>query len=103
MQSDITGLSLAFSAHKPAEPQKGWSVQIGAFPSQTMAEERLAALAKADATVVEAERIVTAFTSFDGRTLYRARFGLFAANRARDICNSMSKRGQNCFATIQAH
>jgi D-alanyl-D-alanine carboxypeptidase len=105
MQSDISGLSLAF-ASKSANPPaaKRWAVQIGAFNSESLAKTKLAAYAKSSAgAVAQAEQIVTSFTAFDGRTLYRARFGSFAQNQARDICNGMVKRGETCFATAQSN
>ena len=34
-------------------------------------------------------------------TLYRARFGLYAEQEARDVCNRLTQRGQSCFAAIQ--
>lgn len=105
VQSDVANLSLALGTSTPAAPAaKRWSIQIGAYATESLAERQLAALAKANTGVVGgAEHIVAPFTSFDGRTLYRARFGPFAENQARDICNKMIRRGQTCFATAQLH
>jgi len=33
--------------------------------------------------------------------IYRARFGLFAEQEARDVCNRLTQRGQTCFAAVQ--
>jgi D-alanyl-D-alanine carboxypeptidase len=105
VQSDISGLSLAF-AQKPVNlpDAKHWAVQIGAFGTETLAKSKLAAYAKASSAAVgQVDQIVAPFTAFDGRTLYRARFGPFAEREARDICNGMMKRGETCFATVQSN
>jgi hypothetical protein len=104
VQSDVANISLVLGPSKPSSPPaaKGWSVQIGAYASETLAEERLATFVRANAgTVDQAERLVTPFRSFDGRMLFRARFGPFAENEARDLCNGIIRRGQTCFATAQ--
>lgn len=78
---------------------KRWAVQIGAFASETLAKAKLAAFAKRGADVIgQAEKLIVPFPSVNGRTMYRARFGMFAENEARDICKQMVKRGQTCFA-----
>ena len=33
---------------------------------------------------------------------YRARFGLFAERKAREVCDRLTQRGQTCFAAIAA-
>ena len=106
MQSDVANLSLALGALKPdkAENGKHWSVQIGAYVSPALAEAQLNAYSKTSGTSIgQAERYVSSFTAFDGRTLYRARFGPFAENQARDICNGLMKHGASCFATAQSY
>ena len=39
----------------------------------------------------------------NGHTLYRARFGLFAENEAREICRQMTSRGETCLAALQTN
>jgi D-alanyl-D-alanine carboxypeptidase len=46
-------------------------------------------------------RIIAPITSARGHTLYRARFGLFAEQEAREVCNRLTQRGQTCFAAVQ--
>lgn len=77
-----------------------WSIQIGAYATNDLAQAQLTAYA-AHATdlVGHAQRIVVAVQSSDGHTLFRARFGPFAEREARDTCAKLTDRGQTCFAT----
>ena len=78
---------------------KHWAVQIGAFASETLAKAKLASFARRGADVIgQAEKLIVPFPSVNGRTMYRARFGMFAESEARTICKRMVKRGQTCFA-----
>ena len=95
------GIDPALTAD-PSAAAKRWAIQIGAFANSTLAEERLASYAKLALDVFGgAQRFVIPFEAVDGHTLYRARFGMFAENEARDICKRMTQRGQACFAARQ--
>jgi len=105
-EGDIGGPSLpAPSAAKPADiAMKKWAVQIGAFGDQIAAQAQLAKYAERAMDVVgQSKRLVTPFAAADGKKLYRARFGHFAENEAREICKRMTKRGETCFATKQVN
>jgi D-alanyl-D-alanine carboxypeptidase len=81
---------------------KRWAIQIGAFASAPIAEAELVAYAKQAIDIFAfSERYVVPIESYDGQTLYRARFGLFGEDEARDICNRMMEVGQTCFAALQ--
>lgn len=76
-----------------------WAVQIGAFEDLTAAQAKLAAYAKRSTDLLrKAKRSVIAFQLADGRIFYRARFGPFGEDQARDVCRKMTERGQTCFA-----
>ena len=80
-----------------AEPGKDWTVQIGAYANQELAKAYLEAYAKKSIDLLgRAAQMVVPFQSQDGRVVYRARFGLFAENRARQVCDRLTKRGDNC-------
>ncbi len=82
-------------------PGRNWTIQIGAYADQALARTQLATYAdKARDILGEAARIVTQAPGTDGRTIYRARFGLFGEAQARDVCTRLSQRGQTCFAAI---
>jgi len=79
---------------------KRWAVQIGAFASETLAQAKLSAFLQRGVDVLgQAQKLIIPFRS-DGRTLYRARLGMFAEAEARAICRLMVKRGQACFAAV---
>ena len=84
------------------QPGRNWTIQIGAFADQTLANAQLANYAQhAQDVLARASRIVAPFQSADGHTMYRARFGLFAEREARDMCSRLTQRGQTCFAAVQ--
>lgn len=81
---------------------KGWAVQIGVFASQTLAQAQLTALARKSVDLLgQAEQIVAALPNRRGHMVYRARFGMFAENEARGICQQMKRRGHACIAVPQ--
>jgi D-alanyl-D-alanine carboxypeptidase len=81
---------------------KKWAVQIGAFNNATIAQTQLAKYAERTMDVVgQSKRLVTPVSSTDGKTMYRARFGLYAENEARQICKRLTQRGDTCFVTKQ--
>jgi hypothetical protein len=88
-------------SHPAATSQaKHWLVQIGAFPSEPLAQAGLASYAKLDEeSLAQAERMVVPFSSLNGHTVYRARFGPFAEGEAKRICSSLAQHGKQCFAT----
>ena len=89
------------TAEKPSSiaTVKRWAVQIGVYADQAVAESQLAEFAQRAVDVLgQAQKLIIPYTSGDGHTLYRARFGTFAENEARDICKKIAQRGDSCFA-----
>jgi D-alanyl-D-alanine carboxypeptidase len=87
-----------------AAPSSGrnWTIQIGAYADKALADAQLKTYAgKAQDVLARASRIIAPITSPQGHTLYRARFGLFAEQEAREVCNRLTQRGQTCFAAVQ--
>ncbi len=103
-EGDIGGASVPVqAAHHPADAvnAKRWSVQIGAFGDANSAKTQLALYAERSMDILgRAKRTVLPFDSVDGQTLFRARFGPFAENEAREVCRRMTERGQTCFAAV---
>jgi hypothetical protein len=82
---------------------KRWVVQIGVFANQAVAEARLATLARRSVDLLgQAGQMVATLPANKGHVLYRARFGLFAEDEARGICQQMKRRGQSCVAVPDA-
>ena len=89
-------------APQPVGTVKKWAVQIGVFASQTLAQAQLTALARRSVDLLgQAEQIVAALPNRRGHMVYRARFGMFAEDEARGICQQMKRRGQSCIAVPQ--
>jgi D-alanyl-D-alanine carboxypeptidase len=85
----------------PADFQtaRRWSVQIGAFADEATANAQLEMSAtRSNDVLATAERLIVPLAAEGGRTLYRARFGLFAESEAYAVCRQMMTRGETCFA-----
>lgn len=81
-----------------APSANAWIIQIGAFGDRATARARLDDYAKkAGSLLDDANRIVVPFEADSGRKLYRARFGSFARQEARQLCADLMQRGQTCF------
>ena len=100
-QGDSTlnaGVAIPFTP-KQVAAVKRWVIQIGVFANPTTAAARLTALARRSVDLLgQAEQTVASLPARNGHVLYRARFGLFAENEARGICQQMKRRGQSCIA-----
>jgi D-alanyl-D-alanine carboxypeptidase len=80
-----------------ADPGKDWTIQIGAYANEELAKAYLDAYAKKSIGLLgRAVQMVVPFRSQDGRTVYRARFGLFAERKAHQVCDQLAKRGDKC-------
>ncbi len=85
-------------------PSRGrnWTIQIGAYADKALALAQLKTYAgKAQDILATASQIVAPLQSNNGHVIYRARFGLFAEQEAREVCNRLTQRGQTCFAAVQ--
>jgi D-alanyl-D-alanine carboxypeptidase len=83
-------------------PGRNWTIQIGAYADRTLALASLKTYAgKAQDILASASKIIAPMQSHNGHMIYRARFGLYAEQEAREVCNRLTQRGQSCFAAIQ--
>jgi D-alanyl-D-alanine carboxypeptidase len=83
-------------------PGHNWTIQIGAYADKALADAQLKTYyGKAQDVLARANKIIAPITSPQGHILYRARFGLFAEQEAREVCNRLTQRGQTCFAAVQ--
>jgi D-alanyl-D-alanine carboxypeptidase len=87
---------------EPAAPGRNWTIQIGAYADKTLALAQLKTYAgKAQDVLARASKIIAPIQSSHGHMIYRARFGLFAEQEARDVCSRLTQRGQSCFPAVQ--
>jgi len=83
-------------------PGRNWTIQIGAYADRALALAQLKTYAgKAQDILASASKIIAPLQSNNGHVIYRARFGLFAEQEAREVCNRLTQRGQTCFAAVQ--
>jgi D-alanyl-D-alanine carboxypeptidase len=83
-------------------PGRNWTIQIGAYADRALALASLKTYAgKAQDILASASKIIAPLQSNNGHVIYRARFGLFAEQEAREVCNRLTQRGQTCFAAVQ--
>jgi D-alanyl-D-alanine carboxypeptidase len=80
-------------------PVRGeWVIQIGAFPAETQANDRLkAAQSTASAALARAEPFTERITKGD-TTLFRARFAGFDKSRAEAACKALKRSDIACLA-----
>jgi D-alanyl-D-alanine carboxypeptidase len=87
---------------EPAAPGHNWTIQIGAYADKTLALAQLKTYAgKAQDILARASKIIAPIQTARGHMIYRARFGLFAEQEARDVCSRLTQRGQSCFPAVQ--
>jgi D-alanyl-D-alanine carboxypeptidase len=97
----VPGRTTRTSTTSPPTNRRDWTVQIGAYRSPVIARHELAAYARKSGDILgRAQPIVDSFRETDGRTMFRARFGLFAERQARRVCERLTERGESCFTAI---
>ncbi len=98
-QSDETVTSAAPSApasQNTVPVKSGWTIQVGAFPSEEGARSRLEqAKASGIALLSDKPGFTMQIKSTRG-TLYRARFSGFSQQNAREACKALTEKGVDC-------
>jgi D-alanyl-D-alanine carboxypeptidase len=85
-------------ASRPAHPRGGWVIQVGAFPKETEAQERLReAQMLARHFVARAEPFTERITR-GSQELYRARFAGFDQDGAEAACRYFKRNEIACMA-----
>jgi D-alanyl-D-alanine carboxypeptidase len=85
----------AATKHTPG----GWIVQIGAFPSEDLARNRLEDARGQAGGLLAKGNPYTEITSKGSTKLYRARFAGFDESTARQACDRLKKNDFACFTT----
>jgi len=79
-----------------SKPRSGWMIQVGAFPEETAAKERLeAAQTKAKAQLGHAEPFTEKVAKGE-RSLFRARFAGLEKNQAEAACKNLKRSEIPC-------
>lgn len=86
----------AAAAKAPGAASGGSLVQLGAYPSEAVANAAWTSFAKRFAYLADLGKSVQPVAA-GGRTLYRLRVNAGGANQAADICGRLKVAGESCF------
>jgi D-alanyl-D-alanine carboxypeptidase len=90
------------SAAKPAAPaakpqhRSGWMIQVGAYPAEQAAKERLSNVQNKASKVLTGAEAFTEPVEKSGTTLYRARFAGLDKDKAEAACKYLKKNDVDC-------
>ena len=76
--------------------KSGWTIQIGAFPSQEGAHSRLAEARESGIDLLSNKPGFTMAVQSGHAMLYRARFSGFTETHAREACKELTAKGLDC-------
>ena len=77
-------------------PRKGWAIQIGAYPEESEAKQKLSAAAAKAAKLLGKADSYTERTSKGGKTFYRARFVVADGDKAEAVCKQLKRSEISC-------
>ena len=83
-------------APAPGSASGGSLVQLGAFPTEAVANSAWTSLSKRFAYLAPLGKSVQPVAT-NGKTLYRLRVNAGSANQAADLCGKLKVAGENCF------
>lgn len=99
---NVDRTTTASTSRAKDENSTGWVIQIGAAPDKDKALSLLADAKDRGGNVLRAATPFTIALNTNGSQIYRARFGGFGDQKAAvDACNSLKKKGINCWASLQ--
>jgi D-alanyl-D-alanine carboxypeptidase len=85
-------------AGRPSHVRGEWMIQIGAYPEEDKAKEKLKSAQSAAKTVLAAAVPFTEAVARGNVTLYRARFAGFDESRAEAACKYLKRNKFECLA-----
>jgi D-alanyl-D-alanine carboxypeptidase len=85
---------------KPPRPQarSGWVIQVGAFPAESEAQQRLTLVKSKAAKLLSKAEPFTEPVQKGDTTLYRARFSGFDKDKAEAACRYLKRNAVDCLA-----
>jgi D-alanyl-D-alanine carboxypeptidase len=96
--ASVTASSTVPGAPAPETRHSGWVIQIGAFPAEDEAKERLKSAQALAKRLLERADPFTERVVKGEVTLYRARFAGLDENRAEAACKHLKRNKVDCFA-----
>jgi len=96
--AEVTATAAKPAAARDSKPRSGWIIQVGAFPDEDEARQKLAtAKNKAAKLLADADSFTEAVSKGD-KTLYRARFAGFKQHEAEAACRYLKQNDFACMA-----
>jgi D-alanyl-D-alanine carboxypeptidase len=102
-KSDVIAVSAAAPEAEASKPGKetvlvksGWTIQVGAFPSQEGAHTRLDQARKSGIDLLSNKPGFTMAAQSGDAMIYRARFSGFTETHAREACKVLEEKGLDC-------
>jgi D-alanyl-D-alanine carboxypeptidase len=83
---------------KPPQVRTGWIIQVGAYPAEGEAKQRLNAVKSKASSLLKAADPFTESVHKGGTTLYRARFAGLDKDRAEAACKFLKRNDVDCVA-----
>src|SRR5262249_19208409 len=82
----------------PAKPQHkpGWMIQVGAYPAEQAAKQRLSAVQSKASKILTGAEAFTETIDKGGTTYYRARFAGLDKDKAEAACKYLKKNDVEC-------
>ncbi len=87
---------LAANGQETVMTKSGWTIQIGAFPSQERAHIRLAEVRDSGIALLSNKPGFTMAAESGKSMIYRARFSGFTEGHAREACKVLKAKGIDC-------
>ena len=85
----------AAPAAKP-QPRSGWMIQVGAYPGEQAAKERLSTVQSKASKMLTGAEAFTETIEKGGATYYRARFAGLDKDKAEAACKYLKKNDVEC-------
>jgi D-alanyl-D-alanine carboxypeptidase len=93
--SSVAFPAIASAAAKP-QPRSGWMIQVGAYPGEQAAKERLSTVQSKASKMLTGAEAFTETIEKGGTTYYRARFAGLDKDKAEAACKYLKKNDVEC-------
>ena len=97
-RAETARASIQTSELAPAKPRSGWIIQVGAYPDESVAKQRLNTVKSKASKLLSSADPFTESTSKGGTTYFRARFAGLSENQAEAACKYLKRNDVDCIA-----
>ena len=97
-RAETARASIQTSEPASAKPRSGWIIQVGAYPDESVAKQRLNTVKSKASKLLSSADPFTESTSKGGTTYFRARFAGLSENQAEAACKYLKRNDVDCIA-----